>query len=293
MKRLPHDRRKQAQKDATAPTDAASSRASIADVLATKGNRRRDRITPSKTYSRPGSRSLAYHKQTRRPIVCLAFVLPLVLLYELGSILLGADAIRTGVDQWASGLFAVMGFGQVAILPIIVTATLITWHHQKADRWSINPLVLAGIILESAVLGTILFWAASACYTLATVSFPNAPLTATTVESVDQFAINLSLLGSGIYEELIFRVLLLVPIITWATWLLSSRRISVVLGMLVCSFVFACLHYSVFNPAGENFEISSFLFRFGASIVFCNLFLFRGFGIAVGSHVIYDLLTQL
>ena len=56
---------------------------------------------------------------------------------------------------------------------------------------------------------------------------------------------------------------------------------------------FAVLHYDLINPAGAPLNIYGFLFRFSASVIFCLLFLFRGFGIAVGTHVIYDVMTQL
>jgi membrane protease YdiL (CAAX protease family) len=101
------------------------------------------------------------------------------------------------------------------------------------------------------------------------------------------------LVGSGIYEELVFRIILLVPIVYWTGRLIVDRRFATVLGVILISLLFAALHYNVFNPAGSQFELSSFVFRFVASVVFCILFLFRGFGIAVGAHVAYDVLTQI
>jgi hypothetical protein len=234
-----------------------------------------------------------YHQQTHRPIVCLAFVLPIVMLYEVCSILLASDAVRSGVDQWIGGIFRFIGFEQVIILPLVVTAILIVWHHRQHDRWTFNPIVLVGMFIESSLLGLILYWSANAVYFLASVSLPDSVATSVATAEVDWLVASVSVLGSGIYEETFFRILLLLPMIAWGTWLTGSREIGVTCGMIACSLIFALLHYSVFNPSGHHFEVSSFLFRFGASIVFCNLFLFRGFGIAVGSHVIYDLLTQL
>lgn len=234
-----------------------------------------------------------YHQQTHRPIVCLAFVLPIVMLYEICSILLANDAVRSGVDQWIGGLFRFVGLEQVIILPLVVTAILIVWHHRQHDRWSFNPIVLVGMFIECSLLGLILYWSANAVYFLATVSLPDSVMASNVTTESDWLVASVSVLGSGIYEETFFRILFLLPVIAWGTWLTGSREISVTCGMILCSLIFASLHYSVFNPSGYHFEVSSFLFRFGASIVFCNLFLFRGFGIAVGSHVIYDLLTQL
>lgn len=261
----------------------------IADLLHSKRRARRT-VPATSTVAAPVP---YYHRQTHRPIVCLAFVLPIVMLYEISSILLASDAVRSGVDQWFGGLFSSLGLGEVVILPVVVTAILVVWHHRLHDRWSFNPLVLAGMFIESSLLGLILYWSANAVYFLAMTSLPDSVAASAAAADTDWFVACVSVLGSGIYEETFFRILLLLPLIAWGTWLTDSREIGVAAGMIVCSLIFTLLHYSVFNPAGHHFEVSSFLFRFGASIVFCNLFLFRGFGIAVGSHVIYDLLTQL
>ena len=86
--------------------------------------------------------------------------------------------------------------------------------------------------------------------------------------------------------------MLLLPAIYWASRL-TGRHLGTLCGILVVSVLFAAVHYNILNPAGAEFELSSFLFRLAASIVFCVLFLFRGFGIAVGTHVAFDLLTQI
>ncbi len=261
----------------------------IADLLQSKLRARR-KVPSQPTATEPVP---YYHQQTHRPIVCLAFVLPFVMLYEVCSVLLENDAVRTGIDQWIGGIFSPLGVGQVVILPVVITAILVIWHHRRHDRWSFNPFVLAGMFVESSLLGLILYWSANAVYFLATVSRPDAVTAGAVATNSDWLVACVSVLGSGIYEETFFRILFLLPVIAWGTWLSGSREIGITCGMILCSLVFALLHYSLFNPAGHHFEVSSFLFRFGASIVFCNLFLFRGFGIAVGSHVIYDLLTQL
>ena len=275
--------------NATGESKGATNHQAIAELLHSKLRARR-KVPPQPTATEPVP---YYHLQTHRPIVCLAFVLPIVMLYEVCSILLANDAVRSGVDQWIGGMFSMLGVGEVVILPVVVTAILVVWHHRQHDRWSFNPLVLVGMFIESSLLGLILYWLANAVYFLATVSLPDSVTAGAVTAESDWLVACVSVLGSGIYEETFFRILLLLPLIAWGKWLTDNRELGVVGGMIVCSLIFTLLHYSLFNPAGHPFEVSSFLFRFGASIVFCNLFLFRGFGITVGSHVIYDLLTQL
>jgi hypothetical protein len=236
-------------------------------------------------------RNIRYQNETRRPIVCLVFVLPLLIFYELGSILLGHQSLRSGIDQWFHQPLYQLGFGGLVVLPIVTIAVQIYRHHQQQDHWRIRPADLAGMLLEAIGLGLILFWAANAINQIAETASVTSATTAA-ISPNEWWANIVACVGSGIYEELIFRIGLLSLLILWASKLIPGKRPAALTGVIAVSLLFAALHYSVFNPAGNPFELSSFLFRFLASIVFCVLFLFRGFGIAVGAHVAYDVLTQ-
>ena len=262
-----------------------------------------------------------YSTESRRPIVCLLFVLPLVIFYEIGSIFLGRESLRSGIDQWIHQILSQLGIGQLVVLPILTIGLMVYWHHRINDHWKINPRCILGMLGEAIGLGLILFWAASATDLL---GHESANIGARFGSEIASGSALLSTIvahvGSGIYEEVIFRVLLLVPIIHWIGSLLgapkngeifgktmphivpqesakartdSKWKIATVIGIVLVSLLFAAVHYNFFNPAGNQFELSSFVFRFAASIVFCVLFLFRGFGIAVGAHVAYDVLMQL
>jgi membrane protease YdiL (CAAX protease family) len=57
------------------------------------------------------------------------------------------------------------------------------------------------------------------------------------------------------------------------------------------SLLFSAAHYV--GPLGDTFAIYSFTFRFLAGMFFASLFLVRGFGIAAGTHAVYDILVGL
>jgi len=232
-----------------------------------------------------------YHVETRRPLVCLAFVLPFLVFYEVGSILLGQNSLRSGIDQWLHQILNQFGAGQLVLLPLVTVGIMLAWHHQQHDHWRIRIPVLFGMLGEAIGLGAILFCAANS---LNLLSGGESPVAETTLNLSSVWWANaVSYVGSGIYEELIFRILLLVPAIHLVSKYFPLRDHSTAIAVVIVSLVFAALHYNFFNPAGNPFELSSFVFRFAASIVFCFLFLFRGFGIAVGAHVAYDVLTQV
>jgi len=57
------------------------------------------------------------------------------------------------------------------------------------------------------------------------------------------------------------------------------------------SLLFSAAHYV--GPLGERFELYSFTFRTLAGMFFAVLFIVRGFGIAAGTHAVYDVLVGL
>lgn len=255
------------------------------------------KLTATTTDFKPTIHDPRYQVQTQRPIISLAFVLPLILFYELCSIFWGAPALRSGVDQWLDRFASLAGFGKMVVLPLLTTSVLVVWHHRIRDHWKFNGFVLLGMLFESFVLGTILFCAASASNQIAGISPMSADEAWLSLSQLVQqpqwWSSTIAAMGSGIYEELIFRLLLLIPAVWAVRFCCQSKQLSLVFGTILISLIFTGLHYNVVNPAGAPFEIGSFLFRFVASIVFCFLFLFRGFGIAVGTHVAYDILAQL
>ena len=62
-------------------------------------------------------------------------------------------------------------------------------------------------------------------------------------------------------------------------------------SITLTSLLFSAAHN--IGPAGEPLRWFSFLFRFIAGVFFAILFVYRGYGIAVGTHALYDILIGL
>ena len=96
-------------------------------------------------------------------------------------------------------------------------------------------------------------------------------------------------LGAGIYEEILFRLLLLSILYLV---IVKVFKINAIIGslfsILICAGIFSIMHY--IGMAGDSFSTSSFLFRAVAGFILSAIFVFRGLGIAVYTHVIYDIL---
>ncbi|HEX4627181.1 MAG TPA: CPBP family glutamic-type intramembrane protease, partial [Gemmatimonadales bacterium] len=94
-------------------------------------------------------------------------------------------------------------------------------------------------------------------------------------------------LGAGIYEELLFRVLLVGALSTVARALLGWRPVPAgVAATLVGAVVFSAFHY--IGPFGDRLQLYSFMFRSIAGLFFSTLYLLRGFGITAWTHALYD-----
>jgi membrane protease YdiL (CAAX protease family) len=108
-------------------------------------------------------------------------------------------------------------------------------------------------------------------------------------------------LGAGIYEELLFRLMLLPVLFAVARGARLSPSASWTCAMVVGSLLFAAAHYRFtltvggmqFGPtAGDSFAWTTFAFRTAAGMFFSLLFLYRGFGVAAGAHAAYDILVE-
>jgi hypothetical protein len=94
-------------------------------------------------------------------------------------------------------------------------------------------------------------------------------------------------LGAGIYEELLFRVLLVSGMVALGLRLGWRRPVAVGVAVLGSAVIFSGFHYV--GPFGDTLTVASFTFRAVAGLVLSGLYVARGFGIVAWSHALYDL----
>jgi hypothetical protein len=225
----------------------------------------------------PPAEAENYWAESRRPLVSLVFILPMMLIYELGSWFYG---IENGAEAWMRHLLDMMGFGQHLFLPFLIVAMLLGWNFLTRQPWRFSPGVLWPMAVEALLLAV--------C--LRIILYVQGSL----VLSLGETGKNaISYLGAGLYEELLFRLLLLSATVWLIRTVWPERTKSMMLAILASSLLFSAAHYSFINPAGEDFSAFSFLFRFVAGVFFAVLFIYRGFGITAGAHALYDILVGI
>jgi hypothetical protein len=94
-------------------------------------------------------------------------------------------------------------------------------------------------------------------------------------------------LGAGLYEELVFRVILVSLVAYAARRVLGlGPRAAGAVAVVIGAVAFSAFHYV--GPYGDQLTAHSFVFRTLAGLAFSALYLLRGFGITAWTHALYD-----
>lgn len=273
---------------------------------------------PAKAASRPSANVATvptvfdhYFRESRRPLASLAFVIPLLLLYEGGIIILGPQAVRNGADVWLRQFLDTLGFSQYLLLPALTVGLLLAWHHVSRERWQVSAGVVYGMLLESAALGLMLVAVARIEGLLVASALSGGALSGEAMSggaAGEAYGVTtampfemagrgeflgrmLGYIGAGVYEEMLFRLMLIPPLAIGMKLFGVPRPWSVASVVLLTSALFSAAHYV--GPHGDMLDAFTFLFRFTAGALFAVLFVYRGFGVAAGTHALYDIFVGL
>lgn len=255
-------------------------------------------------------RTVDYWTESRRPLASLIFLAPLLAAYELGVLWFDAAqmaAVRNGADTWMRTWLLQVGGNRPWMLPALIIAVLLSWHLLSRSSWRVTPETLVGMFAES-LLGAILLLVMGQVLSLTCQRMGWLPAEVVDVAMPSRVATAVGFLGAGIYEEVLFRLLLLPMVYGSLRAVLLPRRWAAAGGVAATSLLFSLAHYV--EPAGASVfpSLSAFEsaahhvldspatwfgcgFRVMAGLVFAIVFLIRGFGITVGCHVLYDLLV--
>ena len=237
----------------------------------------------------------AYGQASRSPRYSLLFALPLLVFYQVmaaavpagphGGVRNGADVLLQAAFMWLAG-----SWGPRLFMACLIVAGL--WFVAKDLRSNPGRLraTVFGLMLAESIGLALVFGIVVGGLTAALLGAP-PPLTliAGVQTQLGRGTILMLSLGAGIYEELLFRVLL-VGLLAWlARRVLGFRPlIAGTCATIAGALIFAAFHYV--GPYGDPWELYSFVFRTIAGLFFSALYLTRGFGITAWTHALYDVL---
>ena len=231
-----------------------------------------------------------YLARSRAPRYSLLFALPLLLLYEgLSFLLTGStvEGVRNGADVLLKELFLAIG-GRYGLTmfnaALFGVGAYLIWRDRRANREPMTGSVFALMFLESAGYAT-LFGFVVGWLTALVLRAPS--LLAIGPSSLDLPTQLVTSLGAGIYEELLFRVLLTGGLLVLGRVLFGLSQPTAAIGAVVVSaLVFSSFHYV--GALGDRFTITSFTFRAIAGLVFSAMYVARGLGVTAWTHAMYD-----
>ncbi|MEN6332786.1 MAG: CPBP family intramembrane glutamic endopeptidase [Phycisphaerales bacterium] len=277
----------------------------------------------------------SYLERTSRPIYAIAFLLPFIIFYELGTILINTDVlnqvqVRVVAFVWLQNLLRHLGTGaRFAWIapPVFVIIILIGLQIASRKQWYFClgdytpmlfecvslavPLIILSLMFNSPPANSdnvsqlggagprVVACAAeqSGCSPgggivvpgyLGAAGPPQRSLMADIVTGV----------GAGIYEELVFRLILICVLMMLFQDLIGlGHQNAVVLSVMISAALFSAHHHIVWvdGQLGRSapFNWTEFGFRTLAGVYFAALFAIRGFGITAGTHAFYDIIATI
>ncbi len=276
----------------------------------------------------------SYFERTSRPIYAIVFLLPFIVFYELGTILINTDLLRhywqgrVVAFSWLQEFLAYLGFGSKfgwVATPLSVVVILIALQLTSRKQWrfwfgDILPMAAECILLAIPLVVLSMFLSGSgqrqgdidqftnsamriqADVALRCSSVTNEGLPAMAEGSSDGekwqglLANVVTGIGAGIYEELVFRLILIIALMVLFQDILQfGHKFSIILSVLISAALFSAYHHIVYLEGqfvqSSPFNWLEFGFRTIAGVYFAVLFAIRGFGITAGAHAFYDIIA--
>lgn len=244
----------------------------------------------------------SYLERTSRPIYAVLFLLPFIIFYELGTIFINTNVldqsqVRVVAFVWLQRGLETIGLGGkfAWIFPPFVVVVILIWMQITSRKnWKFLPGDIVPMVLECILYAVPLI-------VLSLLLNGSSPANAALLQSPVIHSVLADIvtgIGAGIYEELVFRlVLICLLMILFQDVFKFSHSNSILLAVFVSAALFSAHHHIVFIDGQfkltETFTLSVFLFRTVAGIYFASLFAVRGFAVTAGAHSFYDIIATL
>jgi hypothetical protein len=216
-----------------------------------------------------------YFAASRSLAASFVFVTPLLALYEVA--LAADEGVRTGAVSLVHELFAPVGHWGLLALNLLLLGFLclaIWWTRARRRR---VPGMYGLMFLESCAWSA--FMLAVASLVPRSLALPPVPREL------------LGYVGAGIYEEFLFRFLLLNGLVLVLHRGLGADPVWIVPAAVVASAIlFSWAHHAL---GGEPYVQGVFLYRALMGVILGAAFCLRGLGIVVYAHAIYNVALAL
>ena len=227
-----------------------------------------------------------YLAETRRLGMSVLAMLPLVVIYQVG-IVQSRAGVRNIAEVWLTGPFSLLGVHAATAVNILVMAGLLValWRLERTGAVCFSFLFI--MVLEAVIYATVMFLTAGAVarfvqrHVVDMLSAGNASWSSLWLS-----------VGAGVYEELLFRLILLAGGVFVLHRVFQFRKTpSMALMLVISSLAFSAAHHV--GALGEAPDGFVFIFRTVCGLMLGIVFLTRGLGVAAWMHALYNVLVLM
>ena len=223
-------------------------------------------------------------------------VLPIILLYEIGIRIVNSGSlsgVRISAEILIKRILEMIGLGHTfwfALLILLLGVGII--FYERRHGLEIRPRYFGLMVGESALYAVLLGFLVSTFVGTLFGMMPAFVSLQAPGGHESSFMTNIVLsFGAGVYEEFIFRLVLVTALYGLLSMFKMDVRVRYVIAAIVGALIFSAVHYT--GSLGDTFTLSSFTFRFLMGLALNALFLLRGFGIAATTHALYDIYVTI
>jgi hypothetical protein len=200
-----------------------------------------------------------YWQASRAPRYSLLFALPLLIIYEVLATLAPAGpsgmTIRNGADVALQAIFVWLAGAwgpRLFLLCLIAVGAWLIAKDVRANRATIRLLVLAGMLLEAVFLA-LAFGVVVGGLTAVLLGGPPPAMAIGLAQQIDRATLLMISLGAGIYEELLFRVLLVGSFAWTANKVFGCPLVAGIAATVLGALIFSAFHY--IGPFGDRLDM--------------------------------------
>ena len=230
---------------------------------------------------------MSYLLKSKTSFYSFLFTLPLFFLYEINILFLSWDdilVVRNGADFLMRNIlesfdiYGLYGLGLVFFLGLLVTYIFFIKEDQQHE---VNVNFLFIMLAESMLWSVVLYF----------LLFKFMVLLMNPVGKTILQQVTLAI-GAGIYEEFLFRVLLIAGLSGILGFVFMwNKTFKNIIAVVLSGGIFSAFHFM--GEYGDFFSMELFLIRFFAGLILGVLYMYRGFGITAYTHSIYDLIVLI
>ncbi|MHC4292448.1 MAG: CPBP family glutamic-type intramembrane protease [Planctomycetota bacterium] len=251
----------------------------------------------------------SYAERTSRPIYALVYLLGFMIAFMIGTILIQPSAMSQSLSEpqvrvvafiWVQNIMQYLGFSPRAALigtPLVVVVILTALQITSKTSWHVKLEDMFLMLVESVLLSVPLIVLSLLLNRQGAVSNTALAGQGAEIQSLLWSDI-VTGIGAGIYEELVFRLILICLLMLIFQDLFGvEKKPAVIWSVLISAILFSAHHHIFFANGqfyhGDTFTIGKFVFRTIAGGYFAVLYAVRGFGITAGTHAFYNILAAL